>query len=256
MVGIILAAMLSATMASVSADFNAIASVLTEDVYHRLIRSDVSSSHLLRVGRLLTLALGTLTTALSLWIAFSHREALFSLMVTVFGIFMAPTMLPLLVGLTVPRATARGVFFGFLCGFSSGLIMLALKTFWPPASTIFGSSYGFEGVSLITNTIITLLGILLGSLLWKREAAEEISARRFFSTLARPIHTDPATSPTSSSSTPVLALSTLGVALLIGVASAVSRSHTATLLDAAAACLFFILSAAMYLRRPAAAASK
>ena len=204
MVGIILAAMLSATMASVSADFNAIASVLTEDVYHRLIRSDASSSRLLRVGRLLTLALGTLTTALSLWIVFSHREALFGLMVTVFGIFMAPTMLPLLVGLTVRRATARGVLCGFIGGFASGLIMLALKTFWPPASAIFGSSYGFEGVSLITNTVITLLGILIGSLLWKHNTAEEMSARQFFSRLARPTRDDPTAGQTASSSTPVL----------------------------------------------------
>src|SRR5258706_7119488 len=95
MVGIIMAAMLSATMAMVSSDFNAIASVLTKDVYERLIHPGASEKQQLRVARSVTLALGLLTTLLTVWIAFSQQQSLFNIMVTVLGTFMAPTLLPL-----------------------------------------------------------------------------------------------------------------------------------------------------------------
>ena len=147
MVGIILAAMFSATMAAVSADFNAIASVLTQDVYHRLIHATPPPRACFASAALLTLALGALTTALSLWIVFSHREALFGLMVTVFGIFMAPTMLPLLVGLTV-RATARGAFMRFYLRLLKRPHHACAQDILAASIDYFGSPYGFEGVSL------------------------------------------------------------------------------------------------------------
>jgi solute:Na+ symporter, SSS family len=66
MVGIIMAAMFSATMAAVSGDFNAIASVLTQNVYQRFIRPATSEHRLVFVGRWVTFGLGALTTVLSL----------------------------------------------------------------------------------------------------------------------------------------------------------------------------------------------
>jgi SSS family solute:Na+ symporter len=248
MVGIILAAMFSATMAAVSSDFNAIASVLTEDVYHRLICPSASQHRLLNVGRWLTFALGAVTTILSLWIVFSHREALFGLMVTVFGLFMAPTLLPLLIGLTVRRATARGALLGFICGFATGVTMLLIKTFWKPASTIFASPYGFEGASLITNTVMTLLGMAAGSLIWKRKAVEEQNVARFFARLNRPVLGEAAPVTAVPSSSPILAISTLGVASLIALAGGISRSHWARLVDGEAAFALSIVAIALYLR--------
>ncbi len=248
MVGIILAAMLSATMAAVSADFNAIASVLTEDIYHRLIGAGASPRRLLNMGRWMTLALGSLTIVLSLWIVFSHRQALFGLMVTVFGLFMAPTLLPLLAGLTVRRVTARGALCGFIAGFSTGLVMLLIKTFWKPASTIFGGSFGFEGVSLITNTLMTVLGLIIGSLLWTRPLSEQLRVHSFFEKMDRPVVSEAAPTSVASSSTPVLAISTLGVALLLGIAGALSHSRSATMLDLTAALVLMLVALSLYLR--------
>ncbi len=246
MVGIILAAMLSATMAAVSSDFNAIASVLTEDIYHRLIGTQASPRRLLSMGRWLTLVLGSITTLLSLWIVFSHRQALFGLMVTVFGLFMAPTLLPLLAGLTVRWVTARGALCGFIGGFATGVVMLLIKTFWQPASTLFGSSYGFEGVSLIANTLMTVLGMVGGSLLWRRSAEEQRQTNRFFEKLGRPVFGEVTSTSAASGSSPVLAISTLGVALLLGVAGGLSHSRFAALLDAGAAVVLGVIALSLY----------
>ncbi|MGH9770859.1 MAG: sodium:solute symporter family transporter, partial [Candidatus Acidiferrales bacterium] len=54
MIGIIIAAMFSATMATVSADFNSMASVLTQDVYYRLINPRAQERSLVRMGRVIT----------------------------------------------------------------------------------------------------------------------------------------------------------------------------------------------------------
>ncbi len=231
MVGIILAAMFSATMAAVSGDFNAIASVLTQDVYRRLIRPSAPERRLVSIGRWVTFGLGALTTALSLWIAFRHQQSLFNLMVTALGLFMAPTLLPLLAGLTVRKLNWQGAFAGFLCGLATGAIMLAVKTWWHVAGTVFGSTYNFEGVSLLANTAATLLGMVLGTRFFPRTSAESERVDKFFVALDTPVHASEIAVKAGNPAGPVLAMSTAGVGLLITVAGLISRSTAARIID-------------------------
>ncbi len=242
MVGIILAAMFSATMAAVSADFNAIASVLTQDIYHQLIRKDATESGLLRVGRWLTLALGTTTTLLALLIALRHRETLFGLMVTVFGLLMAPTLLPLLAGLTLRWVSARGALLGFLAGLGTGIVMLLLQDFWNRAATLFGNANGFEGFSLIINTAMTLAGMAAGSL-WKQGDEAERSRRAdFLARLERPVEKSERPQDDISVTNGVLALSTAGVGVLIALAGTISHAADARWMDGGAALTMFLIA--------------
>jgi Na+/proline symporter len=225
MIGIIMAAMFSATMAMVSADFNAIASVLTKDVYQRLFRPGASEQDLVGTGRGITLMLGLATTFLSLWIAVSQQQSLFNTMVTVLGLFMAPTFLPLLAGLTVRRLNWQGALAGFLGGLGTGLVMLALKTWWLPTQTGL-SQYTFEGISLLSNIGITVLGMTLGSLLFRPS-----DSREFFENMSRLIQPDEAPPRGSNPAGPVLGLSTISVGLLLALAGALSGSQTARIID-------------------------
>jgi SSS family solute:Na+ symporter len=241
MIGIILAAMLSATMASVSADFNAIASVLTQDVYRQLVHKESSPKTLLNVGRGLTILLGSVTTLLSLWIVYSHRESLFGLMVTVFGIFLAPTLLPILAGLMTPGVTARGALAGIIAGFTSGVTMLALKRFSPDTVRAAGGGYSFDGISLLVNIGCTLLGLVLGSWHVRRPADEAERAALFQERMCQPVM------PSSVESSPsplgaVVPLATAAVAVLIAIAGLMSTSHLAHVIDGSAAVLFGAVS--------------
>jgi SSS family solute:Na+ symporter len=229
MVGIIMAAMLSATMAMVSSDFNAIASVLTKDVYERLIRPGASEKQQLRVGRLVTLALGLLTTSLSVWIALSQQQSLFNVMVTVLGTFMAPTLLPLLAGLAVRRLTWQGAFAGFALGLANGLVFLALKTWW-----ISGPTYTFDGISLLANAGATILGMIVGTLLSKRKPGDEARVAEFFQAIDTPIQPGEVPERRGNPSGPVLGLSTISVGVLLGAAGILSGSVTAQIIDGAA----------------------
>lgn len=233
MVGIILAAMLSATMATVSADFNAIASVLTEDVYVRLLAPSCSEETRVFIGRWATFALGAVTISLGLWVAFSHEQSLFNLMVTVLGLFLSPTLIPLLAGLTTRRVNAVGAFTGFLAGLLTGFILLALQSWWPPADTILGSSYNFEGASLLLNTAMTIVGMTVGSRWSRTPADEQQRTQAFFAAMQRSLARTSSGVPQANPAGPALAAATLGIGALIVLAGLVSDRVTARSVDAA-----------------------
>jgi SSS family transporter len=248
MVGIILAAMLSATMATVSADFNAIASVLTEDVYVRLLAPTSSEERRLFIGRWATFVLGAVTVSLGLWVALTHEQSLFNLMVTVLGLFLSPTLIPLLAGLTTRRVNATGAFTGFLAGLLTGLLMLALKTWWPPADSILGSSYNFEGASLLLNTAMTLLGMALGSRFSRTPTEEQQRTQAFFAAMQHSLASTPANVSRGNPAGPALAAATLGMGALIVVAGLISHSVTARSVDSAVGITLVVIGLLLYMR--------
>ena len=58
LLGMMLAAMFSATMSSLNSEYNVMAGVITNDIYKRLVRPDASPEHLLWAGRGFTVAIG------------------------------------------------------------------------------------------------------------------------------------------------------------------------------------------------------
>ena len=58
MLGLIIAAMFSATMGNLSSHFNVRASVLTNDVYRRLFRPHAGEKELVTAGRAMTVVVG------------------------------------------------------------------------------------------------------------------------------------------------------------------------------------------------------
>lgn len=233
MVGIILAALLSATMASVSADFNAIASVLTEDIYVRFFAPSSSEGRRLLIGRWATFAFGAVAVSLALWVAWTHEQSLFNLMVTVLGLFLSPTLIPLLAGLTTRRVNATGAFTGFLAGLLTGFGMLALKTWWASADSIFGSSYNFEGASLLLNTAMTLVGMMFGSRFSRTSAQEQRRTQAFFAEMQHSLFSTPAKVSRANPAGPAMAAATLGTGALIVLAGLLSNSWMARSVDSA-----------------------
>ena len=190
MVGVIVAAMFSATMATVSADLNAIASVLTKDVYQRIFDPGASEARLLRFGRAVTLGLGATVVVFSLWIALSHSESLFHVMVTAFGLLLAPTLLPLLAGLTVRWLTWKGAFAGFLAGLITGLVTLSIKTWYLPKVPGISpqwANFTFEGLSILMNVGATCVAMYAASRWLPVAGSERERIREFFAALDRPV---------------------------------------------------------------------
>jgi len=150
LIGIMLAAMFSATMASLSGMFNVKAAILSKDIYQELFRKDAGERELLRVGWITTFLLGALTTAFAVVMALSGQ--------TVFGVMLKFNTLislaygpPALLGLVVRRTPP----WSGLASFATGLILGMLGAFvynWSliqQVAIIIPSSFGIFFVSML-----------------------------------------------------------------------------------------------------------
>ncbi len=107
MVGMMLAAMFSATASSVCGELNVFAGVLTHDVYRALIAPRASESRLVAAGRLFTVLLGAGVVALA--IAVPHLGGAEKVVISVTSLLVGPLVLPTLWGLFSPRVGRRCV---------------------------------------------------------------------------------------------------------------------------------------------------
>ncbi len=235
-IGIIVAAMFSATMAAISSDLNAIASVLTRDVYFRLVNPQSSERKLVSVGRLSTLALGVIVIALSLWIALTQSQSLFHLMVTAFGVFLAPTLLPVLAGLTIRSLTWKGALAGFIFGLIVGFTTFSIKTWYLPSRPDIPAewaNYTFEGISIFLNFAATVLGMWFGSVFLKKDADETSRISSFFQSLDTPISSGEVHRQEHDPARMAVGAATVTVGLLLILASLFAHSMQARSIDAA-----------------------
>jgi solute:Na+ symporter, SSS family len=245
MVGIIIAAVLSATMATVSSDFNAIASVLTQDVYHRLFRPNASNQHLVRTGRVITLLLGSLVVGCGLWIYFSGDQSLFRLMVVVAAVFIAPAFLPLLAALTFPQLNWKGALTGFVAGLASGFLMLAVKAFVLPGISTAWVRNGFDGITVLVNASVTILGMYLGTVVSGTTAGDLEKATNFFREAPPPAAVPPE-GPADRPHEEPIAKMTIAVGVLLAIAGVMVNAWTGRLIDLGVAAYLVLTGVALY----------
>ncbi len=172
--GLIIAAMFSATMSSLSGDYNAVAAVLTNDVYKRLINRRASERRLVFVGRLTTFLIGLMPLAIALYVAYIiGNDILFKKMVKVFSVASPPMAFPMLAGLVWRRCTNAGALAGFLGGFGVGLALF-----------LSGVS---EAPLAMATTAATLVNMIVVSLLTTPADVERRSAEAFAERLRTPV---------------------------------------------------------------------
>lgn len=124
--GILLAAMLSATMSSLSSTFNVMASLITEDIIKQMIWKKAGPKVLLLIGRIVTLGLGGLVIGAAM--LQSHVEGgVFKLMVTLSGIVIIPAGIPIICGLFYKHTPWWGAIASYGTALALGIIALAVK---------------------------------------------------------------------------------------------------------------------------------
>jgi len=126
LIGVFLAAMLSATMSTLSAVYNMVSSILSRDMYQGLFRPETTDKQLLKVGRIMSLVIGFVVTGLAL--AFVHSQfGIFNLLVTFFTVFNIPVTVPTAFGLIfrrVPKWSASAaIAWGLIAGATTRFIL-------------------------------------------------------------------------------------------------------------------------------------
>lgn len=169
--GILFSSMFAATMSSLNAEYNVMASVLTHDVYKRLINRNASERRLLSVARISTALVGGVMVGGAILIrnfngAFEANK-LFS------SILAIPLGIPLIMGILVrkPDSTASiaTIFAGVISGVALNLV----------------PSISWEWATLIETAICFAVYFIPS---WKKRSAEkEAEVERFFKLLETPI---------------------------------------------------------------------
>jgi len=248
LMGLMIAAMFSATMSTLSGDYNVMASVITEDIYRRLFDKEASQRRLIIVGRLATLTVGALTILIGTTLIASARKGLFEVMVTVFGLFVGPMLIPMLAGLLIRRVTWRGAAAGIATGFAAGLTLYLYKVFVLSANPAIDPNwlrYDYEAISILTNFGLTILAMTLTTLLQRVPDDERIRIDEFFTRLSTPV--DPETTHakvTGEVFSPfyIIAWVTAGTGLMLLVASLVQTDLVGRMVNIGAGLVLFVVA--------------
>lgn len=251
LMGLIIAAMFSATMSTLSADYNVMASVLTEDIYRRLIHPSASERRLLVVGRLATLLVGLISIGVGMALVTTAQQGLFEVMVTVFGLFAGPMLLPMLAGLVNRRLTARGASAGIIAGLASGISFFLYKTWWLAGRVGVDHDwlrYDYEALTILTNFGVTIGAMALVTALERVTPEERRRIAAFFVRLDTPVRDDGPESPGDTrafSPLTIIAHVTGGTGVLL-IAAAALGSGEGRLINAAAGTFVLAIAAACY----------
>ncbi len=119
LVGLMLAAMFSATASMIDSQLNVFSGVLTRDFYRALFRKRSTESHLVIIGRLFTVVLGLLLIGISL--AVPSMGGVENVVLSIGALLITPLMAPTVWGLLSRRIDGKAVWLtagiGFLGGF-------------------------------------------------------------------------------------------------------------------------------------------
>jgi hypothetical protein len=177
--GLVIAAMFSATMSTLAGDYNAVASVLTNDFYKRMIAPDASPQKQMAVARLATGLVGAAVIGITFLMQSAQgANDLFDVTNKMFGIFLPPVAIPMMLGLVTRRISRRGGVLGLLGGIAVGLAVFVAGAHWPGLRAM--------GTIFLSTSSATVAGLLFGTLLFPDDRAHDEALTRFFAKVDAP----------------------------------------------------------------------
>jgi SSS family transporter len=178
-VGMVIAAMFSATMSTLAGDYNAVASVLTNDFYKRMIAPDASPKAQMAVARLTTVLVGAAVIGLTFVMQTAQgKNDLFDVTNKMFGVFLPPIAIPMMLGLITRRISRRGGVAGLLGGIAVGLAVFVAGAYWPDLRA--------TGTILTSTCTATFVGLALGTWMLPDDLKHDDTLTRFFEKVNTP----------------------------------------------------------------------
>ena len=123
MIGMVIAAMFSATMSSLAGNFNAAAAVMVNELYLRIDKAATAARRMV-AARVATVLVGAGVVALTFVMQYAQgADDLFNLSNKVFGVFLPPIAIPMLCGVFVKSFSKRAGMTGLVGGIAVGLAL-------------------------------------------------------------------------------------------------------------------------------------
>src|SRR5215216_1605122 len=183
MIGVLLAAMLASSMASLSAHNHIITGIFAKDIYQGYLRKDASDQHMLTASRLTSLGVGFVMICVALLFA-QGATGIFTLLFILESMFLIPLGLPLLYGFIAKG----GPWWSAVCAYIVGAITSLFVNLYLNRYLGMGLNETYLiGIPAITTTIAFFVPVLL--IAPEGEFARRVDA--FFQKLKTPV--DPQT---------------------------------------------------------------
>ena len=153
LIGLIVVAILTATMSSMDTGLNTNVAILIKDIYPKVSRrfkwKPKSESELLRYGRAYTWLMGVVIIMIALYLAQQKGKGIFEIMLDIGALLMTPIQIPLMWGLFVKRTPSWAALFSIGCAFIVSLLAFVdvpLSTFGFAEGTKWTFQFKFFGV--------------------------------------------------------------------------------------------------------------
>lgn len=122
LIGLIVVAILTATMSTMDTGLNSNVAILIRDIYPKLKRrfnwSSKTETELLKYGRLYTWFMGVFIILLALYMAQAKGKGIFEIMLDVGALLMSPIQIPLMWGLFIKRTPPWAALLSIGCAFT------------------------------------------------------------------------------------------------------------------------------------------
>ncbi|MBP5285075.1 MAG: hypothetical protein ILO34_03060 [Kiritimatiellae bacterium] len=172
MIGMVVAAMFSATMSSLAGNLNAAASVLVNEIYGRLAKNDTPAKRMV-AARAATVFVGVAVVSLTFVMQYAQgADDLFNLANKVFGVFLPPIALPMIAGVFVKGISRRAGILALVGGIAVGLAIFAAGAKYP---------YLREMTPCFLSTAAATAALLaVGSAIFRDRGEDRETVERFF----------------------------------------------------------------------------
>ncbi len=165
MIGMVIAAMFSATMSSLAGNFNAAAAVIT----------DALKAKSMLAARVATIAVGGAVVALTFVMQYAQgADDLFNVSNKVFGVFLPPIAIPMLAGILTRRCSRRSGMCALIGGIAVGLVVFVVGA-RPELAYLREMVWIFPITS-----VATVLLLIVGSALFRDGDADRRTVGEFF----------------------------------------------------------------------------
>ncbi|QDU45909.1 Sodium/glucose cotransporter [Symmachiella dynata] len=129
--GLILAALIAAAMSSIDSGVNSVSAVITTDFFARLNPQGAEKMSELKLAKILTITIGMISTGVACCVAYiviSHKINIFEVMQPAFNMFLGPLASLFVIGMFLPRCTARTTIPAVMLG----TVVAIIWSYWKP----------------------------------------------------------------------------------------------------------------------------
>ena len=172
MIGMVIAAMFSATMSSLAGNFNAIASVITNEIYVKIDRAATAARKMI-AARVATVFVGIVVICLTFVMQYAQgAKDLFDLSNQIFGVFLPPISIPMIAGVLFRRLSKRSGITSLVGGIAVGLTAFVMGAWYPDLRETIPMTW--------ITSIATIVLLVVGTFLFRDTEEESKKLDEFF----------------------------------------------------------------------------